>query len=161
MTKTRHLFAGITVALAAWLAAGAAYAQNAHSWVSQTTGTGTACTRTAPCATFFDAQSATAAGGVISVPDPGDSNAVMAITKSLISGPRASMAARRPPDLVGLGFLSMPAQPTWSRWKGCTSAAAASSSIPEASCRSSDASSPMTRFPLESELSFSRTAPAS
>ena len=71
MTKTRHLFVGLTVALASWLTASSAYALNDHSWVSST-GSGTACTRAAPCANFFVAQAATNAGGVISVLDPGD-----------------------------------------------------------------------------------------
>src|SRR5260370_41073804 len=81
MTKTRELFAGLAVALASWLAANSAYAQNAHSWVSST-GSGTACTRAAPCSSFFTAQAATFAGGVISVLDPGD-YASSTITKSL------------------------------------------------------------------------------
>jgi hypothetical protein len=84
MTKTRHLFAGLTVALASWLAAGSAYAQNAHSWVSASTGSGTACTRAAPCLTLAIAQSATGAGGVISVLDSGDTTpGTVTITKSL------------------------------------------------------------------------------
>ena len=62
MTKTRNLFAGLTVALGSWLTASSAYAHNVHSWVSRT-GSGTACTRTAPCAYFFTAQAATSAGG--------------------------------------------------------------------------------------------------
>ena len=81
MTKTRHLFAGLAVALASWLTAGSAYAQNAHSWVSST-GAGTACTRAAPCALFQTAQSVTSAGGVISVVDPGE-YLDLTITKSL------------------------------------------------------------------------------
>jgi hypothetical protein len=72
MTKTRQLFASLTVALASWFIAGSAYALNDHSWVSIATGTGTACTRLAPCAAFSTAQAATNAGGVISVLDSGD-----------------------------------------------------------------------------------------
>ena len=52
-----------------------------HSWVSST-GSGTACTRTAPCGDFVTAQTATSAGGVISVLDPGDYSSIL-ITKSL------------------------------------------------------------------------------
>jgi hypothetical protein len=82
MTKTRHLLAGLTVALASWLTAGSAYALNQHSWVSASTGSGSACTRTAPCFDFSTALVATAAGGVISVLDPGD-YFMITITKSL------------------------------------------------------------------------------
>jgi hypothetical protein len=35
MTKVRHLFTGLTVALASRLAAGSSYAQNVHSWLSK------------------------------------------------------------------------------------------------------------------------------
>jgi hypothetical protein len=81
MTKIRTLFAGLALALASWLTAGSAYAQNFHSWVSGT-GSGNACTRTSPCAVFSIAQIATEAGGVISVLDPGDYGTIF-ITKSL------------------------------------------------------------------------------
>src|SRR5260370_21024443 len=81
MTRTRHLFAGLAVALASWLTAGSAYAQNFHSWVAST-GSGSACTRAMPCASFATAEAATAAGGVISVLDPGDYGNVF-ITQSL------------------------------------------------------------------------------
>jgi hypothetical protein len=81
MTKTTKLLLGLTVALASWLTAVSAYAGNDHSWVSST-GTGTACTRTAPCVNFFLAQAATNAGGVISILDPADYLGVN-ITKSL------------------------------------------------------------------------------
>jgi hypothetical protein len=37
-TARRQLFVGLTVALAAWFTANSAYAQNVHSWVSQSTG---------------------------------------------------------------------------------------------------------------------------
>ena len=63
------------------LTAGSAYAQQDHTWVSST-GSGTACTRVAPCADFATAQTATNAAGVISVLDPGDYGNVI-ITKSL------------------------------------------------------------------------------
>jgi hypothetical protein len=83
MPKIRHLFAGLTVALALLLTAGSAYAQNGHSWVSST-GSGALCTRTAPCLTFSVAQAATNAGGVISMLDPHDDPLGIVITKSLI-----------------------------------------------------------------------------
>jgi hypothetical protein len=71
MTKTAQLVAGLAVVLASLLSSNSAFAQNAHSWVSST-GTGTACTRAAPCGAFSTAQTVTDAGGVISVLDPGD-----------------------------------------------------------------------------------------
>jgi hypothetical protein len=49
------LFVGLTVALASMPIANSVDAQNVHSWVSSA-GTGTACTRPAPCATFSIAQ---------------------------------------------------------------------------------------------------------
>jgi hypothetical protein len=71
MIKTGRLFVGVTFALASWFTSGSAYALNDHSWVSNT-GSGTACTRAAPCAGFGAAQAATNAGGVISVLDSGE-----------------------------------------------------------------------------------------
>jgi hypothetical protein len=82
MTKTAALFVGLALALASWLTAGSAYAQIPHTWVSST-GSGTACTRATPCATFFTAQNATAAGGVISMLDSHDDPFGITITKSL------------------------------------------------------------------------------
>jgi hypothetical protein len=82
MTKTKNLFACLAFALASWLTAGSAYALNNHSWVSST-GSGTACTRTAPCGDFSTAQDATAAGGVISVLDQFDELFILLITKSI------------------------------------------------------------------------------
>jgi hypothetical protein len=100
MTKIRYLLVGLTVALASWLTANSAYAQ-AHTWVSST-GSGTACTRTAPCANFGTAENATAPGGVISVLDPGDYGGVT-ITKSLTI--RA--------EGVDGGWTSVPAAGIW------------------------------------------------
>jgi hypothetical protein len=81
MTKT-GLFSGFMVALASWLAAGSAYALNDHSWVSST-GSGTACTRDAPCADFSTAQDATNAGGVVTVLDQFQQCCILYIAKSL------------------------------------------------------------------------------
>jgi len=58
-----------------------ARAQNFHSWVSAA-GSGTACTRAAPCTTLFAAHVVTIAGGVISVLDSADVSAVE-ISKSI------------------------------------------------------------------------------
>jgi hypothetical protein len=82
MTKTRHRFVSLTVALASWLTVSSAYAQIPHTWVSSTGG-GTACTRTSPCGDFGTAQSATSAGGVISVLDQFNDCCGVVITKSL------------------------------------------------------------------------------
>jgi hypothetical protein len=85
MTRIGTLLAGLPLALASLLFVNSAYAQNAHSWVSST-GSGTFCTRAAPCATFKIAMTATNAGGVISVLDSGaaDNAEQITITKSLI-----------------------------------------------------------------------------
>jgi hypothetical protein len=80
MTKIKTLFAGLTVALAWWLSAASASA-NDHSWLS-TAGSGTSCTRTVPCGLLSVAQDATIAGGVISVLDSGDYGTIT-VTKSL------------------------------------------------------------------------------
>jgi hypothetical protein len=102
MTKTRHLFAGLTVALASLLTAGSAYAQNVHSWVLST-GIGSApCTRVSPCADFATAQTATVAGGVVSVLDPGDYG-ILTVTKSLTI--RAEGVDGGAAFISGSGFL--------------------------------------------------------
>jgi hypothetical protein len=83
VTKTRHRFAGLIVALASCVIAGPALALNDHSWVSST-GTGTACTRAAPCASMATAHDVTNASGVISILDPGGSDVYgFTIKKSL------------------------------------------------------------------------------
>ena len=69
-----------------------ARAQNTHSWVSAA-GSGTDCTRAAPCA-LFDAYNATVAGGVISVLDSGDLVGTLVISKSLTIRAEASTAVR-------------------------------------------------------------------
>ena len=93
MTKSRHLFACLAVALVSLLAAGSAYALNDHSWVSST-GSGTTCTRAAPCSNFSTAHDATNAGGVISVLDSGDYTPPSS-QNLWSSGPMAPMVARR------------------------------------------------------------------
>jgi len=72
MQKFSHSLVFANAVLGFVLTAGSARAATIdHTWVSGT-GSGSACTRTAPCATFFDAYNATNAGGVISVLDSGD-----------------------------------------------------------------------------------------
>src|ERR1700755_3437197 len=63
-------------------AASAAYAQAPRTWVSGVGDDANPCSRTAPCKTFAGAISKTAAGGEISVLDPGGFGAVT-ITKSI------------------------------------------------------------------------------
>ena len=70
MIKIRTLLAGLSLAIVSGLVASPASAQNVHSWVSST-GTGTACTRIAPCQHLFTALPVTIAGGVISLLDQG------------------------------------------------------------------------------------------
>jgi hypothetical protein len=71
---------GATVFL--MLAPGAAFAQATRTWVSGVGDDANPCSRTAPCKTFAGAISKTAAGGEISVLDPGGFGTVT-ITKSI------------------------------------------------------------------------------
>src|SRR3977135_4025950 len=69
-------------ALTVLLSAAPANAQATRTWVSGTGDDANPCSRTAPCKTFAGAISKTAAGGEISVLDPGGFGAVT-ITKSM------------------------------------------------------------------------------
>ena len=62
---------GLVAASVAFVAGSSAHAANTQSWLSST-GSGTACTRAAPCNNFITAQTATLPGGVISVLDGGE-----------------------------------------------------------------------------------------
>ncbi|HEV8579488.1 MAG TPA: right-handed parallel beta-helix repeat-containing protein [Thermoanaerobaculia bacterium] len=85
MNRSRLCFTLFTVALVALLAVPAAHAQT-RTWVSGVGNDANPCSRTAPCKTFAGALAVTAAGGEISVLDPGGFGAVT-ITKSItISG---------------------------------------------------------------------------
>jgi parallel beta helix pectate lyase-like protein len=78
--KNRISFSlGLSVLL---IAAASAHAQSKQTWVSGVGDDFNPCSRTAPCKTFAGATSKTAAGGEISVLDPGDFGAVT-ITKSI------------------------------------------------------------------------------
>jgi len=68
--------------LAVLLAAPAAHAQATRTWVSGVGDDANPCSRTAPCKTFAGAISKTAAGGEISVLDPGGFG-VVTITKAI------------------------------------------------------------------------------
>ena len=71
MQRFSHSLAGAS-ALAFVLTIGSAHATGSdHTWVSST-GSGTACTRAAPCGNLTAAFNATNTGGVISVVDSGD-----------------------------------------------------------------------------------------
>ena len=138
------------------LSAGSAYALNDHSWVSSTGG-GERVHRVAPCADFDSAQTATKPGGVISVLDSGDYSDII-ITKSLtiraegVDGGIGSFSRR-------IGFLSLPAPATWSRWKGYTSTVPALVFLPEGNCISSDVSSTITLVAMSGSILRPTAAP--
>jgi hypothetical protein len=78
----RATLAGIVVGVALLATTAPAGAQATRTWVSGVGDDGNPCNRTAPCKTFANAISKTAAGGEISVLDPGGFGAVT-ITKSI------------------------------------------------------------------------------
>ena len=80
MITLQTAFTGVLVAF--FLSATAANAQATRTWVSGVGDDANPCSRTAPCKTFAGAISKTAAGGEISVLDPGGYGAVT-ITKSI------------------------------------------------------------------------------
>jgi hypothetical protein len=86
---SRWLLAGVSL----FVLHGTAYAQATRTWVSGVGADDNPCSRTAPCKTFAGAISKTAAGGEISVLDPGGYGAVT-ITKAITingSGTHASI----------------------------------------------------------------------
>ncbi|HBL29151.1 MAG TPA: hypothetical protein DD490_20155 [Acidobacteria bacterium] len=86
MKKLSTVFAFLVLVLTVLVAAPAAQAQATRTWVSGVGDDANPCSRTAPCKTFAGAISKTAAGGEISVLDPGGFGAVT-ITKAItISG---------------------------------------------------------------------------
>ena len=82
MRKVLSALSGASLLLAFLLCASAAHAQATRTWVSGVGDDANPCSRTAPCKTFAGAISKTAAGGEISVLDPGGYGAVT-ITKSI------------------------------------------------------------------------------
>jgi len=82
MTSRRFLTRASIVLLATFAIATSAQAQATRTWVSGVGDDANPCSRTAPCKTFAGAISKTAAGGEISVLDPGGFGAVT-ITKSI------------------------------------------------------------------------------
>lgn len=78
----RFVRIAVTVAACSLMGTSLAYAQATRTWVSGVGDDANPCSRTAPCKTFAGAISKTAAGGEISVLDPGGFGAVT-ITKSI------------------------------------------------------------------------------
>lgn len=87
-----------TMVACALLGSSAAYAQATRTWVSGVGDDANPCSRTAPCKTFAGAISKTAAGGEISVLDPGGYGGVT-ITKSITINGEGTLAG----ILVGAG----------------------------------------------------------
>jgi hypothetical protein len=86
MTRMKSLFNMLAVFVVLLACSTLAQAQATRTWVSGVGDDANPCSRTAPCKTFAGAISKTAAGGEISVLDPGGFGAVT-ITKSItISG---------------------------------------------------------------------------
>lgn len=79
---SRRLSAVLAIALFLAFGVGPSYAQATRTWVSGVGDDANPCSRTAPCKTFAGAIAKTAAGGEISVLDPGGFGAVT-ITKSI------------------------------------------------------------------------------
>ncbi len=82
MSKLRFALNILAVAVFGLAISSVAQAQATRTWVSGTGDDANPCSRTAPCKTFAGAISKTAAGGEISVLDPGGFGAVT-ITKSI------------------------------------------------------------------------------
>jgi hypothetical protein len=88
MKQRSVVFVVLALAL---LIAPAAYAQATRTWVSGVGDDANPCSRTAPCKTFAGAISKTAAGGEISVLDPGGFGAVT-ITKAITINGEGTLA---------------------------------------------------------------------
>ena len=82
MTRIKMMISVLAVSVVCLLCGSAAQAQATRTWVSGVGDDANPCSRTAPCKTFAGAISKTAAGGEISVLDPGGFGAVT-ITKSI------------------------------------------------------------------------------
>lgn len=82
MSKMRWMASVLGVSVIGWICCSAAQAQATRTWVSGVGDDANPCSRTAPCKTFAGAISKTAAGGEISVLDPGGFGAVT-ITKAI------------------------------------------------------------------------------
>src|SRR5213593_4753683 len=82
MINYRRILNILAIATFTFVCASMAQAQATRTWVSGVGDDANPCSRTAPCKTFAGAISKTAAGGEISVLDPGGFGAVT-ITKSI------------------------------------------------------------------------------
>src|ERR1041385_8664034 len=82
MTRTKLLFNMLAVFVVSLACGTLAQAQATRTWVSGVGDDANPCSRTAPCKTFAGAISKTAAGGEISVLDPGGFGAIT-ITKAI------------------------------------------------------------------------------
>jgi hypothetical protein len=89
MKRTARIVA--TMMACTLLGSSAAYAQATRTWVSGVGDDANPCSRTAPCKTFAGAISKTAAGGEISVLDPGGFGGVT-ITKSITINGEGTLA---------------------------------------------------------------------
>jgi len=92
MTKTRWMATVLGLSVMGWMFSATAQAQATRTWVSGVGDDANPCSRTAPCKTFAGAISKTAAGGEISVLDPGGFGAVT-ITKSITINGDGTLAA--------------------------------------------------------------------
>jgi hypothetical protein len=104
MTKIVSAFTIIVVSLGVLLHAGVAGAQSPRTWVSGT-GSGSACTRATPCATFAAAYAATSAGGEIDVLNGGDYGALTIAHAITIASDGDGAAAITPTGLFSSAFL--------------------------------------------------------
>jgi len=91
MTNYRRFLSILPVAVLIFVCASMAQAQATRTWVSGVGDDANPCSRTAPCKTFAGAISKTAAGGEISVLDPGGFGAVT-ITKSITINGEGTLA---------------------------------------------------------------------
>src|SRR6266567_2283961 len=94
MNKFRFTINALAIAIFTFAFASMAQAQATRTWVSGVGDDANPCSRTAPCKTFAGAISKTAAGGEISVLDPGGFGAVT-ITKAITLNGDGPVARRR------------------------------------------------------------------
>ena len=83
MLPSRKLLTVLAASIALLAFASGAQAQATRTWVSGVGDDANPCSRTAPCKTFAGAISKTAAGGEISVLDPGGFGAVYEVLKAM------------------------------------------------------------------------------
>jgi hypothetical protein len=112
MTKIVSSFSAIATSLGLLLHAGGAEATTAaRTWVSGA-GSGAACTRAAPCATFAAAYAATSPGGEIDVLDGGDFGPLAIYHALTVANDGAGTAAITPPSSGSGSAIFVDAGPT-------------------------------------------------